>query len=158
MTTLKSNSYDNWIMPSLDTMQDDFDEYKHKEFRKWKIRAEIHGLRFPIFETFPDYAHAIQNGKVIEVTDRLWDSIVHLSNNNSISDLKSLVRSYTKPRDVNRIVSGFNNNGKVPYPVILKGKYGMHIMSGNTRLNAARIMGFVPKALLVDVTSMNSQG
>jgi len=143
-----------WIMPSEKTMKSDFEEYKFKEDKKWKDRAERMGFRFPLFKDFNSYKRSIQMGTIIDVNEDRWDDVENLSKNYDIADIEDMVSGYTMPRDVQRIQKGFENNDPIPYPVILKGEKGMFIMSGNTRLNVARVMGITPKALVVDVSQM----
>lgn len=145
-------SYDNWTMPSEKTMKSDFEEYKFKEYTKWESRASRMGMRFPIFKDYNEYKNSIQNGEVVEVDDNLWSEIQNLSMNHSIEDIEDMVSGYTMPRDVKRIKTGFENGDAIPYPVILKGENGLFIMSGNTRLNVARVTGITPKALIVSVS------
>lgn len=149
---LENTGYNNWSMPSEETMKSDFKEYKIKEYKKWEDRARMKGFRFPIFNEYDDYVNAISQGKIITVTSDLWHKVGNLSDNNSIEDIENMVSGYFMPRDVQRIKAGFENNDKIPYPVILKGSNGLFIMSGNTRLNVANVLGVTPKALLVDVS------
>lgn len=148
----EQSSYNNWTFPSDKTIKEDFNEYKKKEERKWKRRAQTIGMRFPIFDTLSDFKSSLKNAEVITVTERFDSRIMNRSHTSSIEDLKNLVSGYVRPRDVDRIVQGFENDDKIPYPIILKGSKGMWIMAGNTRLDAAFIMGVTPKALLVDVS------
>lgn len=145
-------SYDNWKFHDEETIESDFSEYKNKEKRKWESRANSMGFRFPIFNTIEDYKEALNSAKIITLDDNTWDSIEHMSYNDSVEDIKLMVSSFTVPRDVDRIVDGIKNNKPIPYPVILKGNNGMFIMSGNTRSNVARVLGTTPKALLLDVS------
>ena len=64
-----------------------------------------------------------------------------------------MVSSYAWPRDVARIQQGYQENHKMPLPIIIKGQQGMWIMAGNTRQSVARVMGITPRALLVDVSA-----
>lgn len=148
-------NYNNWTFPNEETMRADFSEYKKKEERKWKSRASHLGMRYPIFEDYDSYVDALRHGEVVNVTDSFANKIQHLSHTTNISELKDLVNTYVRPRDVDRIVNGFQNNDKIPYPVILKGNKGLFKMSGNTRTNVARILGITPKSLIVDVRELN---
>ncbi len=74
------------------------------------------------------------------------------SHTSSIESLKSLVSGYFMPRDVDRIVQGYESNAAMLYPIILKGSNGEWIMAGNTRLDTAFILGIDPKVLYVDVS------
>ena len=148
----QSHPYKNWIFPNEETMRADFNEYKKKEERKWKRRSEIIGSRFPIFEDYDHFKSSLKNAKVITLTPEIDKKILNRSYEKSIEGLKSLVGTYTIPRDVDRIVKGFQKGDKIPYPIVIKGDRKMWIMAGNTRLNTSFIMGVEPKVLMVDVS------
>lgn len=143
--------HEGWSFPSVSTMKDDFNEYKKKEHKKWERRADIIGARFPIFIDFEEFKKSLENAEVITVTKQFDNKISNRSQTSSIRELKNLVSSYVRPRNVDRIVQGIKSGAKLPYPIILKGNRGMWIMAGNTRLDSAFILGDTPKALLVDV-------
>ena len=149
MTTPKFN---NWVFPNAATLQADFEEYKKKEMKKWQHRAEAMGFRFPIFETYQDFATALKTAPVITLTKEHDRRVMNRSHTSSIEGLKSLVSGYNTPRDVDRIVQGYQSNAPMPYPIILKGNKGEWIQAGNTRCDVAFIMGIEPKVLLVDVS------
>ena len=92
------------------------------------------------------------NFKIISIDNDNIHSIKNLSMTQSFDELEHLVSSYAMPRDINRIKKGLENGENLPYPVILKGSKGMFIMSGNTRINVARLMEVPARALLVDVS------
>ena len=110
------------------------------------------GFRFPIFNTFNDFVAALKSAQVITLTREHDRNVMNRSHTHSIEDLKNLVSSYNKPRDVDRIVAGYESNAPMPYPIILKGSDGEWVQAGNTRCDVAFIMGFEPKVLLVDVS------
>jgi hypothetical protein len=148
----EAKNYNNWMFPSHETMVADYEEYKKKEQTKWKSRVDRIGSRFPIFKDFEHFQQALKNAKVIILTKNIDDRIMNRSHSFSIENLKGLVSSYIRPRDVDRIVSGFEDNDKIPYPIVLKGSKGMWIMAGNTRLDTSFIMEITPKVLMVDVS------
>lgn len=147
----KQDTFNNWVFPSQKTLEADFSEYKKKEERKWKGRAESMGMRFPLFDDFQTFVDSLKAAKVVDVTDNFANKVQYLTNTRSLDELRDMVSGYVRPRDVGRIVNGLQNNDPIPYPIILLGGQGMFIMAGNTRINAARILGITPKALLVDV-------
>ena len=144
--------YENWAFPSDEVMKDDFSEYKKKEESKWKSRARSMGFRFPIFATFDDFKQALKTAEVVDLTRAMDDKIQNRSQTGSIEGLKSLVGTYKRPRDVDRIVSGLMAGDKLPMPIILKGLHGLWVMAGNTRLDSAFILGKKIKVLVVDVS------
>lgn len=149
--------FNNWVFPSQPVLQSDFNEYKKKEDTKWKGRAQRMGFRFPIFDNFNHFKHSLQNSQIIPVTKQLVGQVEHLTSVRSLDELRNMVSGYVRPRDVQSIVQGFENNDPIPYPIILNGTNGMHIMAGNTRINAARVLGITPKALIVDVSNKEKQ-
>lgn len=144
--------YANWVNYTPESLKSDFAEYKKKEERKWKTRAQAIGARFPLFKGFPEFTQALKKAKVIKLFKGEAEKIGHVALNDNLTDLKSMVSSYQRPRDVDRIVKGFESNAKMPMPIILKGKKDQFIMAGNTRLNVAYIMGILPQVLVVDVS------
>jgi hypothetical protein len=132
-------------------MKSDFSEYKKKEKSKWKSRAQMLGMRWPLFKDFNHFRESLRNADVVKLTSQMDSKISHRSHTHSIEDLKGLVSGYVRPRDVDRIVSGLQNNDKIPYPIVLRTERGMWIMAGNTRLDASFIMDITPTVLIVDV-------
>ena len=141
-----------WKFPTESDMQSDFNEYKAKESYKWERRAKQNGFRFPIFRNFENYKETLKTGKVLNLTSSLFNKLPDSTNFSDIDELKSLVQSYHRPRDIDRIISGFDNNVKIPYPVILKGTKGYYRLSGNTRTNVAMIKKIPVMMLMVDVS------
>ncbi len=152
---MRLNKYitEKWIFPDNKTLKADFSEYKHKEDYKWKRRAEQIGARFPLFADFDDFKNRLKKARVVNLTPVIDNQITNRSHTTSIESLKSLVGSYSRPRDVDRIVQGIMSDEKMPYPIVLKGNRGMWIMAGNTRLDTAFLLGNKPKVLMVDVSN-----
>jgi hypothetical protein len=144
-------SYNNWTFPSEATMKMDFSEYKKKEESKWRGRAEMLKARWPLFEDYKHYKNSLKNSKVVVLTDSLLHKTQHATDTGNMDDLRDMVSGYVRPRDLDRIINGFEQGNKIPYPVILKSGQRYFIMSGNTRQNAARILGIKVKVLVVDV-------
>jgi hypothetical protein len=149
---ITKSTFNNWVFPNAATLQADFEEYKKKETRKWEQRAQVMGFRFPIFNTLQDFISALKSAQIIMLTKEHDRRVMNRSHTSSIEDLKSLVGGYNMPRDVDRIVQGYQSNAPMPYPIILKGSKGEWIQAGNTRCDVAFILGIEPKVLLVDVS------
>lgn len=147
---ITERSYNNWVNYTPDSLQADYSEYKHKETTKWQRRAEQIGARWPLFDSLEHFQQALDQSPVVEI-DKLHD-VQNLTRNASISGIKDMVSSYAMPRDVDRIVQGLQENKPLPLPIILKGSKGMWIMAGNTRQATSRVLGIIPRALLVDVS------
>ena len=143
---------EGWVFPDSKTMDSDFAEYKKKEDYKWKGRASSLGARFPLFNDRAHFEESLKNAQVVNLTPTTDRKISNRSHTGSIEGLKSLVGTYHRPRDVDRIVQGIESGVKMPMPIVLKGSQGMWIMAGNTRLDTAFILGNKPKVLMVNVS------
>lgn len=146
----ENTSFNNWTRFTDASLEADFQEYKQKEQRKWKQRAELIQARWPLFQDIQEFRQALSSAPIVDV-DSLR-SVQNITKNRSIADIKDMVSSYAWPRDVARIQQGYQENHKMPLPIIIKGQQGMWIMAGNTRQSVARVMGITPRALLVDVS------
>jgi hypothetical protein len=146
-----NEAYSNWTFPDGATMKSDFSEYKKKEKKKWFSRSKMLGMRWPLFKDFNHFKDSLRKAEVVKLTPSLDSKITNRSHSHSIEDLKQLVNGYVRPRDVDRIVDGFQNNARIPYPIVLRTERGMWIMAGNTRLDASFIMDITPTVLIVDV-------
>ena len=141
----------NWTFPDSNTLQADFTEYKKKEQRKWEGRADQLGMRFPIFDDLQHFTQSLKNAEIRTISDSTDQQIHNRSHTNSIDELKQLVGSYYKPRDVDRIIRGYKEGAEMPYPIVIEGNNGAWIMAGNTRFDTAGILGLPKKVLWVDV-------
>ena len=139
----------NWVVPSIEVLKEDFAEYKKKEQRKWKRRAEDICSRFPLFDDFEDFVTRVRNGKIVSLKEA--EPVYNLSYNPSIEDIKDMVSTYVRPRDVDRIIKGFETGAKMPMPLVVEGRCARWIMAGNTRVNVARVLGLPVKLIIVDV-------
>lgn len=142
---------EGWVFPDRKTMQSDFAEYKKKEDYKWRGRAQSIGARWPLFQDFNHFQQELKQAKAVTLTPAMDNKINNRSHSSSIESLKSLVSTYVRSRDVDRIVQGITTGSRMPMPIVLKGSRGMWIMAGNTRLDTAFILGNKPKVLMVDV-------
>ena len=147
----ENTSFNNWTRFTDASLEADFQEYKQKEQSKWKQRAEWIQARWPLFPDIQEFRQALSAAPIVDV-DSLR-SVQNLTKNRNIEDIKDMVSSYAWPRDVARIQQGYQENHKMPLPIIIKGQQGMWIMAGNTRQSVARVMGITPRALLVDVSA-----
>jgi len=138
----------------MQTMQADFTEYKKKEDRKWKGRSQTIGSRFPIFNDFAHFQQSLKNAQVRTLDDATDSKIYNRSHTSSVEDLKDMVGSYYQPRDVDRIIRGFEEGVPMPYPIVIEGDSGAWILAGNTRLDTAGILGLPKKVLWVDVRNI----
>lgn len=144
-------NYDNWVRYTPQSLKDDFVEYKKKESSKWKGRSRVIGSRWPMFDSMEQFQQALYQADIVNI-DTLGN-VNNLTKNRTLDDIKHMVGGYQMPRDVDRIVQGYENNVPLPLPIILKGNDGLWIMAGNTRQSTARVLGIKPQALLVDISN-----
>lgn len=144
------SSYDNWVRYDAVSLDLDFREYKLKEYKKWQSRAQQNGFIFPMFTSKEDLQQKLDDAQVVDIDKDIPSGVY--TKNYDVEDVKRMVGSYFYPRDVDRIVKGFNNNVQMPYPIVVKGKTGYYSLAGNTRQAVARVLGITPKALLIDLS------
>jgi len=148
----EQKKFTNWVHYTPESVKSDFAEYKKKEDIKWKSRAQRIGARFPIFKDYPEFVQALKKAKVVKLFKGQAQKINNVALQNNLHGLKSLVKQYKRPRDIERIVKGFESNAKMPMPIILSGEKDDFILAGETRLNVAYTMGLLPQVLVVDVS------
>jgi len=137
----KKLSYNNWRMLTT------------KEI-KFEYMVEYPKLKRSIGDVFPtenDFIKAVKNGTPTTIDPSFDDRIEYRSQTWSLDSLKDLVSTYQYPRDVDRIVKGYESKAKMPYPIVIKKKNRYRVMGGNTRMDAAFILGFYPKVLVVEI-------
>lgn len=134
--------YNNWRFPTVEEIKQ---EYKWEYLNNWK--------QTNYFKTFSEFNKAILNSTIITVNSRNIYSIYNATPDiENIEELKELVSGYRFPRDVDRIVGGFKNNDPIPMPIIIKKDNNLTLLSGNTRLTTAHMLGIPIKAVIVDVS------
>jgi len=125
----------------------EYDYVSKSAVRNWTDNA---------FQDFNTFKKALKDAQAVTLTKDLDARVSFRSRTDSITQLKNLVSSYAYPRDVDRIVDGFKKGVALPYPIILKRADGsMRVLSGNTRLDVAFILGYTPKVLMVEVPKFN---
>jgi len=139
-----------WIVPSAADIRDEWKVEYALPRRNWKGRAEIIGAVYPIFDDEDDMIAKVQSGHVLSMTPDMWSMTHNLSMNRDIDEVKAMVATYSRPRDVDRIVKGFEDGADMPMAIFIRGAEGSWILSGNTRLNVARLMGIPQKVIVVD--------
>ena len=128
-----------------------------KQEYEWEYISHIKD-RWPFFENFNDFKQAVENAEVLTLTKERDAKVLNRSHTRTLQQLEDMTKHYRFPRDVQRIVDGFEHNAKIPMPILLKLPSGqLYIMSGNTRTDAAFILGIIPKVLVVDVSDRSQQ-
>ena len=136
------SDYNSWRLPDDKELSQEYHwEYEIRNIKNWNL-----------FDSEREFIKKAKEGKLVEINKDFDDKIQYRSHAGSIEALKVLVSHYKFPRDVDRIVKGFENNEAMPVPIVLKFSRGYRVMSGNTRLDAAFILGVKPKVLIIDVS------
>ncbi len=144
-------SYKGWVKPSAQTIKDDFAEYQREESR-WENRARNIQSVSPLFSSMEDFREKLESAEKKEIGKEFAARVHGMSLLKTLPALKSLIGTYSQSKDLDRIVQGFEEGDKIPMPILVKGKKGYAILSGNTRCNAAFILGFRPTVLIIDLT------
>ncbi len=142
----------NWVVPSDNDLRQEYDYEYALPKRRWDERAKIIGAQHPIFISPEDLIEKVKRAKAVRIPHDDYDSIHNVTSLRSLKDIQRMTDSYSYPRDVPRIAKGFQDNAPMPLPIIIKGKRGRWILSGNTRLNVAKVLGYEAKALEVDAS------
>jgi hypothetical protein len=130
---VENKGYSNWIKPSLN------DEYEEME------RTSEH-LGIPL----EDLVDAFNKGKLVTLTDDIWDNLDNYTEVNSMDDIESILTGENQ-RDYKRIVMGFENNESIPAPIVMKQGDYYYLVGGNTRLMLSKVLGIRPKIYVLEV-------
>lgn len=143
------NQYPHWVRYTPQSLAHDWQEYKHKEDRRWTQRAQLIGAPWPLFSDQDHMEHLLNTSPIVNI-DSLG-RVENLTHNPDLEDVKDMVSNYQNPRDVDRIVQGLKSGDPLPLPIIVKGSRGMWILAGNTRQAVTRVLGFAPEAIMIDL-------
>lgn len=146
---LTEQIFNNWIRYTPESLKWDFEEYKKKEDYKWKGRMESINGRWPIFKSLNHFKKELDKAKIVDLKKI---DVGYFTDVGSISGLKNMVGSYKRPRNVDRIIQGFEENVKMPMPIVLKSGNQYFPLAGNTRQNTASILEIPVKVLVIDVS------
>lgn len=139
---VKAKHFNNWAKLTPEQIKQEYE---------WEYIAHV-SHRWKLFKDFDDFKNAVENAEVLTLTPEIDRHVANRSYTETIEELKDLTSNYRFPRDVDRIVHGFETNARMPMPILLKlPNNRLYIMSGNTRTDAAFILGITPKVLVVDV-------
>jgi hypothetical protein len=146
---VESKTYSvQWVKPDSQNLEL---EYKYEYLlpsRNWDRRCQSIGAQYPLFADQADFNRKILSAPVTTITPEM--RVTNMTHIRTVDGVKDLVNSYQFPRDVDRIIQGFENGAKMPLPIIIKGTKGMWILSGNTRSNLAMIHKVPLKAIVYD--------
>src|SRR5271168_1074668 len=136
-----------WVFPSNADLAL---EYKYEytlPSRNWAGRCRVIGASYPIFESEDDFIAKVKSSRVAPVTVDM--DVNNMTSLRSVEEVRDMVSAYAYPRDVDRIVKGYESGAKMPMPIIIEGKKCSWILSGNTRTNLAFILKIPVKAIWV---------
>jgi hypothetical protein len=137
-----------WVMPKPADLAL---EYKYEYLlpsRHWDKRCKAIGAHYPLFDSEDDFIAKIRAASIEPITPQ--SKVENVTDLETIEDVEDLVSTYQRPRDVSSIVNGYRKGGSMPMPIIIRGKKGSWILSGNTRTNLAFILKIPVKAIWVD--------
>jgi hypothetical protein len=137
-----------WVVPKPADLALEFKYEYALPSRNWPQRCKAIGAAYPIFEDEEDFINKVKSSEVAPLTPKM--GVHNLTNERSVEDVRDLVSGYAYPRDVDRIVQGYEAGTAMPMPIIIRGKKGSWILSGNTRSNLAFILKIPVKAIWVD--------
>lgn len=142
-------SYKNWQKPRVKTLKADFEKFENKQIA-WQNRARIILSPLRLFLDFEDFREKVESGKTLEVDREFFSKVQGVVLPYTIGGLKDIVSTYATRPDVQQIISTFNFGLPIEMPVIIHGKRGYWMLSGNTRSSAAIIMGYKPRVIIID--------
>ena len=146
---LKEAAYNNWVRYTPESVKWDFEEYKKKETYKWKDRMDQIMGRWPIFDSQSHLKKELDKAKVVNL--KTIKGVTSWTNISDDDGIKNMIGTYKRPRDVDRIVQGFESGVKMPMPILLKSGNKYWPLAGNTRQNTAGTMGILVKVLVINV-------
>ena len=141
----KPVKFNKWVKPSKDNIA-----------LEYKVEYMFHTKHSygDIFPTLEDFETAVNNGKVVNPNKLDVGNTTDFNDIDGLFDMISGYRSYPEFRNektFQAVIDGFAKNKPMNMSIIIK-SHGNHytIMSGNTRLNIANILGIEPKAVVIE--------
>jgi hypothetical protein len=132
-----------WLRPSYDDLVREFD-----------VEHQRKGLGF--FNSEGEFINAANQGVVRDVTPDLDMTIRNRSFTPTAQDLINLSKTYRSwgpyrnEGTIQSIYEGLNQGGNMTMPMVIQYGNGLNrILSGNTRMDAARHLGLTPQALFI---------
>ena len=133
--------YNNWRELSSSEIKAEYDYEYPKFVQSYDINP------FPNLKAF---IYAVKISKVEIISHERDMKMDYRSHTDNLQDLLQMTSHYRSGvRDVPRITQGFLQNDKIPYPIVFEINNNERILSGNTRMDIAFILGFHPKAKIV---------
>jgi hypothetical protein len=141
-------NFTNWDEYTLEEIKI---EYNYEWLTKWP--SEYYELD-NLFPTLEKFYESVKKAKIINYP---LDEIRKIDNTTTFKTLEQLdnfVQSYVYPRPVYELANAFENNKRIPYPIVCKFNNTLRILSGNTRMNICYILQVPLKIKLLDLDKL----
>lgn len=144
----KNTSFNHWVKPSQASIEKEYNvEYKHHI---------IYGFG-DLWPTLDDFTHAVNNAIVKSLSKEDDFRVENRSHTKNMIDLVNLVSTYQSwpefrnMETLTDMIMRFKENNPMTMPIILSENDNFFIMSGNTKLDIAFMMGITPRVLIINV-------
>lgn len=99
---------------------------------------------------FDELRDLFQLGELVDLPGWMWCSLTNTDSNDVFSLAEAEARAKLYDRDLARIIQGMSSRSTLPAPIVLPFKIGRpHLVAGNTRLMACRVLNVRPKVWLM---------
>lgn len=116
---------------------------EEREFARVSLTLEIH---------LDELREGFTKGELVDLPKWLWCSLDNTDSNDVFSLAEAEERAKLYNRDLSRIVQGMSSRSTIPAPIILQREdFRPHLVAGNTRLMACRILNICPKVWIMSV-------
>jgi len=93
---------------------------------------------------------AFRAGDLVDLPLWMWCSLDNTDSNDTFTLAEAEARAKLYDRDLSRIIQGMSQRATLPAPIILaQGQKRPHLVAGNTRLMACRVLNIRPKVWLM---------
>ena len=101
---------------------------------------------------------AFDSGELVELANWIWCLMVNTDSNEVFSIAEAEAKAELYGRDIARVFRGMTSHAILPAPIVLvRGDERPYLVSGNTRLMAARVLNVRPKVWLIRMEASNEQ-
>jgi len=115
----------------------------------WEYLPHVQPAFGDLFKGFDEFKQQVKSATVVDWIESLDSQTSYRSRCRTLDELKDLTSNYRHPRDVDDLVNKMKIGVALPYPLILDIKGQFRVMSGNTRMDIAYILGIVPKVKVI---------
>jgi hypothetical protein len=150
VSELFEDSKVRWVVPSARELKHEYEYEYLPPKRNWPRRAQTIGAHYPFFTDLEHFMAKVRSGTIVSL--RPNEEMANLSRCQTLEELKDLVSTYTTSKDVDGLVKAFEQGKPMAYPIVIRGRRGRFLMSGNTRINIARILDLPVRIMEVNCT------